>query len=313
MARRRKKTSRNSVFFPLAGLLAIAMWKAGDKIIAILEAILLGFLWIGIVFGGLYIVVRFLLKKKKLLQDQERWNTESQPDNSNPKPWVPADNISTSIFEQVKLDELFIKSKPAPAKPAQLTLQTLQEMDWKRYELLCQGYFSASGFNAKLTKTGADGGVDIVLQKNQPDGTVQTIYVQCKAWSNQKVGVKPLRELYGVMAADKVALGIFATSSSFTSEAESFAAGKKLRLLSGAKLLDAIAKLPQETQDSLTKAALSWDYKTPTCPSCDIKMVLRTSKKGGNVGSQFWGCSNFPRCRQNLRVKQESKPKNRYF
>jgi len=34
-----------------------------------------------------------------------------------------------------------------------------------------------------------------------------------------------------------------------------------------------------------------------SCPKCGSDMVLRTSKKGQNAGSQFWGCSTFPKCR----------------
>lgn len=33
------------------------------------------------------------------------------------------------------------------------------------------------------------------------------------------------------------------------------------------------------------------------CPRCGSPLVLRTSKKGANAGSQFWGCSSFPKCR----------------
>lgn len=32
------------------------------------------------------------------------------------------------------------------------------------------------------------------------------------------------------------------------------------------------------------------------CPKCGAKMVLRTSKKGKNIGARFWGCSAFPKC-----------------
>jgi len=35
----------------------------------------------------------------------------------------------------------------------------------------------------------------------------------------------------------------------------------------------------------------------PTCPKCGSEMVLRTARKGENVGKQFWGCSRFPKCR----------------
>lgn len=37
---------------------------------------------------------------------------------------------------------------------------------------------------------------------------------------------------------------------------------------------------------------------TPTCPKCGIPMVKRVAKKGDNIGEEFWGCPNFPRCRQ---------------
>lgn len=33
------------------------------------------------------------------------------------------------------------------------------------------------------------------------------------------------------------------------------------------------------------------------CPWCGNKLVLRTAKKGLNVGNQFYGCSAFPKCR----------------
>jgi len=33
------------------------------------------------------------------------------------------------------------------------------------------------------------------------------------------------------------------------------------------------------------------------CPKCGKDMILRTAKKGENVGNNFWGCSGFPMCR----------------
>lgn len=33
------------------------------------------------------------------------------------------------------------------------------------------------------------------------------------------------------------------------------------------------------------------------CPRCGSALVLRTAKKGENAGNQFYGCSNFPKCR----------------
>lgn len=36
----------------------------------------------------------------------------------------------------------------------------------------------------------------------------------------------------------------------------------------------------------------------PLCPKCGIPMVLRTVSQGEHKGKQFYGCSNYPRCRE---------------
>lgn len=38
------------------------------------------------------------------------------------------------------------------------------------------------------------------------------------------------------------------------------------------------------------------------CPLCGGKLVLRTARKGANAGNQFYGCSNFPKCRYTGKV-----------
>lgn len=39
------------------------------------------------------------------------------------------------------------------------------------------------------------------------------------------------------------------------------------------------------------------DKKSRLCPKCGSELVLRTAKKGANAGNQFYGCSNYPKCR----------------
>jgi hypothetical protein len=36
----------------------------------------------------------------------------------------------------------------------------------------------------------------------------------------------------------------------------------------------------------------------PTCPKCGVPMVLRTASKGEQAGRQFYGCPNYPKCRE---------------
>ncbi len=39
-----------------------------------------------------------------------------------------------------------------------------------------------------------------------------------------------------------------------------------------------------------------------SCSRCGDSMVLRVSKKGNNSGSEFWGCSKYPKCRGTVNV-----------
>jgi predicted RNA-binding Zn-ribbon protein involved in translation (DUF1610 family) len=36
---------------------------------------------------------------------------------------------------------------------------------------------------------------------------------------------------------------------------------------------------------------------TTTCPKCGSGLVLRTARTGKNAGAQFYGCSEYPKCR----------------
>lgn len=58
------------------------------------------------------------------------------------------------------------------------------------------------------------------------------------------------------------------------------------------------APLPPIVQITPTPSEVT----VPCCPKCGSQLVLRTAKKGNNAGNQFYGCSNFPKCRyiQNL-------------
>ena len=39
------------------------------------------------------------------------------------------------------------------------------------------------------------------------------------------------------------------------------------------------------------------ENNAPVCPKCSGPMALRTARKGGNAGSQFWGCCGYPKCK----------------
>lgn len=44
---------------------------------------------------------------------------------------------------------------------------------------------------------------------------------------------------------------------------------------------------------------------TPVCDRCGQPMVLRTAKNGLNAGRQFWGCSQYPKCRATQNISPD--------
>jgi restriction system protein len=177
--------------------------------------------------------------------------------------------------------------------------ELLNDLEWKRFEEVVSEYYRLLGYRSEVTRMGADGGVDIVLYEQGAENP--SIIIQCKSWS-KKVGVKAIRELYGVMAADGVSYGIFATTSDYTNEAKEWIKGKSMQLLTGNDLVTMFNNLAEEQRKTHLTNALMGEYSTPTCPSCDQKMVNRTASKGKSAGSSFWGCRNYPRCKQTFKI-----------
>jgi restriction system protein len=174
--------------------------------------------------------------------------------------------------------------------PTEWSMDVLRRMEWKRFELVAAAYYRSLGFRTETIRCGADGGIDIKLFRGDlPDAAS---IVQCKAWTSRPVGVKPVRELLGVMTSEKVKTGVFLTTGSYTDEAIRFAEGNKLALVNGEQFLAKIQALPSTAAAELLGVATEGDWTTPSCPSCGVKMVLR-----GGGAKPFWGCANFPRCR----------------
>jgi restriction system protein len=180
--------------------------------------------------------------------------------------------------------------------PAIWSIAFLQSIEWKLFEDLSAAYYKEKGIHAELTKLGADGGIDIKLF--QDDSKNPTSLVQCKAWNTRQVGVKVIREFLGVMSHEKIPKGFLMTSGSYSDDAKEVAKVNRITLIDGVMLLAMIRRLPTDAQQRLLELATDGDYTTPSCPSCGVKMLRRSSKRGDS-----WGCINFPRCRQMLHVK----------
>jgi restriction system protein len=186
------------------------------------------------------------------------------------------------------------------AKPEDWSPALLRSLEWKRFEMVCAEYFRLLGKRVETVSHGPDGGIDARVYAKDSD--VMKFAIQCKAWDGL-VDVKPIRELFGVMAHESAGKGIFIATSGFTGAAKQFADEHKdkLFLIDGEKLISMISKLPEEKWKKLLEFAIEGDYTTPTCASCGIKMVRRTGK-----GGMFWGCANYPKCRTTMFLKNSA-------
>lgn len=186
-----------------------------------------------------------------------------------------------------------------PPSPKTLTAwgpEVFQAIEWRRFEAVVEALFAQAGMETKSQSHGADGGVDIWLYSRTLPGQPVSV-VQCKHWNGRRVGVDKIRELRGVMAAKNVRRGQFATTSTFTPDAEAFAKENGINLLDSDGLLALIAKRTPEQQKQLLDVATEGEFWRPTCVNCGIKLVERKGKDE----QLFWGCANYPRCKTTMR------------
>jgi len=184
-------------------------------------------------------------------------------------------------------------------RPSAWSLEALRQLEWKRVELLCARYYEAAGFRTETLAAGPDGGIDVKLYKNDPAHPIAI--VQCKAWNTRPVGVKEVRELLGVMAHVKVGRGIFVSTGGYSQDALAFGAANPIQLLDGPALVDKLLQLAPAQQAALLASAFEGDFRTPTCPSCGVKLRQRSGKR-----ASFWGCKNYPRCKTLIPVAREA-------
>lgn len=189
-------------------------------------------------------------------------------------------------------------SAPSPASQVRQSTWSpavFQQVEWRRFEAVCEALFAQAGFETRTQSHGTDGGVDIWLLSRNVAGPAGI--VQCKHWQGKQVGVKELREFFGVMASHKLQRGTYATTSTFTADALAFARQNGINAMDGTALLKLIGQRTPEQQLALLEVAYEGEYWRPTCANCGIKLVERTRKEGG---AAFWGCANYPKCRTTM-------------
>ena len=179
----------------------------------------------------------------------------------------------------------------------QTDLDSIRALPWRQFEELVAEAFRRDGYRVvENDQAGPDGGVDIRLHR---DGARHL--VQCKNWCSRRVGVRVVREVYGVLTAENAQQAFVVCSGGFTVDARGFAAGKPIRLVDRDALHAMVQGVRRPDDDERGSSDVvppdTAADSAPLCPRCDGQLVVSTARRGEFAGRQFLGCGTYPRCR----------------
>jgi restriction system protein len=257
---------------------------------SILEVLALFPWWVSVCFSAIvFVILKFVIPSITFDNPILKSMAQIAPQFA----WVSAVFLlpaAASAFESFRKRKLFER---------QSGIESIRALPWKHFEELMAEAYRRQGYVVKENAShGADGGVDLRIEKSG-----DRFLVQCKQWRKYKVGVKTVREMYGLMAAEHAAGAIIVTSGFFTQEAKNFAFGKPVDLMEGSQL----ATLIQNTQSAPGFGArVDRPLRVRSCPRCGGELLIREAKRGKHPGSKFWGCSSFLDCRYTEKLDRES-------
>ncbi len=180
----------------------------------------------------------------------------------------------------------------------QTGLESIAAMDWRDFERLVGEAFRRGGYAVEETGLGgADGGSDLILRKDR-----RTELVQCKQWRSRQVKASVVREMWGLVAHHKADGVKIVCVGDFTRDANEFARGKAIELITGERLLEMIREVQSTPERARIAEPVPIQTTTsiqpaPSCPRCGGTMLRRINK---TTKSEFWGCADFPKCRGTL-------------
>ena len=239
--------------------------------------------WVALMLGAVLLVLNYFVQR-----------ANKAPTVEAPQRSVAPSTAPLSAKLAARKQAVVPVAPPAPIgvqQQSHWSAAVLAAIEWRRFEAVCEAFYAQAGLKTRSQSHGADGGVDIWLESQHMD---KPRIVQCKHWQGKPVGVREMREFFGVMAANGLKHGTFVTSSTFTTDALDFASANAIQVQDGAALLKLIGQRTPEQQAALLAVAYEGEYWRPTCASCGTKMVER---KSGKFARPFWGCANYPKCR----------------
>lgn len=237
--------------------------------------------WVSVIVAGVfYVGLRFVIPQITFTNQVAKSFALVLP-NLAPLFWIFLIPGGISLYHSFRKRKQFDK---------QSGLESIRALSWKEFEELLGEAYRRRGYLVRENSgTGPDGGVDLAIERNG-----SRTLVQCKQWRERKVGVQIVREMFGIMTAEKADGVIIVSSGMFTQEAENFAEGKAIDLVDGGQLLELVKNV--QTAKAGNRGAERQSAERRQCPRCGNELVIRVAKRGQNIGKKFWGCSSYPEC-----------------
>ncbi|WP_223070243.1 restriction endonuclease [Paenibacillus caui] len=240
----------------------------------------------GILFGSVLVaeIIGAMWTRKR--RNQKKQKTEA----TNKTTARTASRRSSNI---VRSDDVILTSR-------------LDNLTGAEFERLLALYFRDQGYTVKEVGVGGnDGGVDLVIIDRRGEKTA----VQAKCYADHNlVPVMTVRELVAAKRNHDCILSLLVTTSDLTPPAKKEAEQFKVdywhgglveqKLRAWGKWQPSKKRRPVEKSEKKASSAGVRNKKATSASStvkckCGAPMVRRKSKQG----VEFWGCSNFPKCR----------------
>jgi len=181
----------------------------------------------------------------------------------------------------------------------QTSLSTIRNLSWRSFEELIGEGYRRNGFSVRGNSgPGPDGGVDLIARKDN-----EKVLIQCKQWKARNVGVRIVREMFGLLNSERANEVHVITSRYFTRDAIDFARNKPIRLVDGPKLIQLVRLAQSANAPGAQESEIKPSEPGVICSRCGSDMVLRKAAKGPNQGKDFWGCRRFPSCKGTREVE----------
>ena len=212
------------VFWPTLGVMIWLMsWLSLDPLLSLLLVFVMPIITTTVVLRYDHIKVWYA---RYVSPCRDCQNTNVQKDHSGRCPQCHEKTVAEDAEELAQRHEESLRQQER-ARLAEMarreafkrqcrTLEGLKRLSGKDFEQVVGAVFSAEGYDVRYTPATGDEGVDLHVRR----GDHQAI-VQCKNW-NKPVGVKEVRELYGVMMQKRIDSAYLITTSYFTEAAIKF-------------------------------------------------------------------------------------------